>query len=189
VIGDRSGAPCASGGFCPDTRPFQYTILPGTLAHMPVPLAYFLTWSCYGTRLHGDERGTVDDDHNEFDSPPLPTNSARRAYEEELLRTTPVILTDDMRIAVSSVIRRHCEIRGWVIHALNVRTTHVHVVLGAEEDPHKIEGQLKAWATRRLRKSGLAGADTPIWTRRGSTRYLWDQTSLVNTVDYVMNEQ
>jgi hypothetical protein len=24
------------------------------------PLAYHITWGTYGTRLHGDERGTVD---------------------------------------------------------------------------------------------------------------------------------
>ena len=30
---------------------------------MPAPLAYFLTWTCYGIWLHGDERGSVDDEH------------------------------------------------------------------------------------------------------------------------------
>ena len=31
---------------------------------MSDPLAYFITFTCYGNWLHGDERGSVDRDHN-----------------------------------------------------------------------------------------------------------------------------
>ena len=33
------------------------------------PLAYLLTFTCYGTRLHGDTRGTVDRNNNRYGMP------------------------------------------------------------------------------------------------------------------------
>jgi hypothetical protein len=35
------------------------------------PLAYHITWGTYGTRLHGDKRGTVDRENNAFGTPVL----------------------------------------------------------------------------------------------------------------------
>ena len=34
-------------------------------------LAFHITWGTYGTRLHGDPRGTVDRNHNHFGDPVL----------------------------------------------------------------------------------------------------------------------
>ncbi|MBY0309383.1 MAG: hypothetical protein K2Q09_11625 [Phycisphaerales bacterium] len=36
------------------------------------PLAYLLTWTCHGTWLHGDDRGSIDDFNNRFGAPVLP---------------------------------------------------------------------------------------------------------------------
>ena len=33
------------------------------------PKAFLITFSCYGTRLHGDESGSVDRDHNAYHAP------------------------------------------------------------------------------------------------------------------------
>ncbi len=33
---------------------------------MPKPLAYFITFSRYGSRLHGAENGSVDRNHNQY---------------------------------------------------------------------------------------------------------------------------
>ena len=37
-------------------------------------LAYFITFRCYGTWLHGDERGSVDRFHNIYGMPFIPKN-------------------------------------------------------------------------------------------------------------------
>jgi hypothetical protein len=43
---------------------------------MDRPIAYFITFTTYGTWLHGDERGSVDKGHNrvgtEFIAPNMP---------------------------------------------------------------------------------------------------------------------
>lgn len=46
------------------------------------PLAYLLTFRCYGTWLHGDARGSVDREHNTYGTPcldPDPQLLKRRA--------------------------------------------------------------------------------------------------------------
>lgn len=156
---------------------------------MPFPQAYFITWSTYGTRLHGDPRGTVDRNHNLYGHPRLHTDKTRRANEQHELNGDPVILTHAQRAAVDTAIREHAEFKSWPIHALNVRTNHVHVVCGAKEPPEKVMNAFKAYATRRLRTDKLIGADAKIWTRHGSTKYLWDGAGQHEAVDYVIRLQ
>src|SRR2546421_11369035 len=45
---------------------------------MSRPLAYHITWGTYGTRLHGDGRGTVDREHNEYGTPVLGPDPERQ---------------------------------------------------------------------------------------------------------------
>jgi len=74
--------------------------------------------------------------------------------------------------------------------ALSVRTNHVHVVVaGAEVTPDRMMGQFKSWATRRLREAGHASANARVWSHHGSTRYLWNEQSVRNAVEYVTDYQ
>jgi REP element-mobilizing transposase RayT len=150
------------------------------------PLAYFITWSCRGTWLHGDARGSVDREHNTFGSPFIEPDVRRRAAESGLLNDPPLTLDPTRRAAVDDAIRGICRRRRWTIHALQVRSTHVHVVISAEMPPERVMQQLKAWGTRALRSSGNSGSP---WTRHGSTRYLWTDEDLSNAGEYVMEEQ
>jgi hypothetical protein len=73
--------------------------------------------------------------------------------------------------------------------ALNVRSSHVHVVVsGVCISPEAAMGQFKSWATRRLREAGLRGEER-VWTREGSTRHLFTQESVARAVKYVMEGQ
>lgn len=49
--------------------------------------------------------------------------------------------------------------------------------------------QLKAWSTRAIREAGFVAADEPVWTRHGSTRYLWDEDSVHRAALYVRDWQ
>src|SRR5687768_6800846 len=137
-------------------------------------LAYFLTWTTYGTRLHGDDRGTVDRHHNMVGTPFLPSDPTRLSREVALMDAAPYVLAPEARILVEATIRRHCDVRTWRLNAANVRTTLVHVVVGCEGrvSPEAAMEQLKAWCTRRLRETGLAGSAQRVWTEHGSTRWL-----------------
>lgn len=156
---------------------------------MPHPHAYFLTWTTHGTRLHGDPRGTVDKENNLYGRAKLSANNARRAFAQNNLETDPIILTPTQRHAVTAAILEHAAFKTWPIHALNARTNHVHVVCSAKEPPEKVMNAFKAYATRRLRADKLANKESQVWTRHGSTRYLWDGTGLHQAVDYVTRLQ
>jgi hypothetical protein len=59
---------------------------------MSSPLAYFITFTCYGTWLHGDQRGSVDREHNAPGTPVLTPDPARQADEQEQLGEPPYLL-------------------------------------------------------------------------------------------------
>jgi hypothetical protein len=95
------------------------------------PLAYFLTFTTYGTWLHGDTRGSVDPAHAAFDSPVLEPNAMREETMRAHLRHRPVTLSAPLWTTVERAIRDRCQFRGWTIEAVNVRTNHVHAVITA----------------------------------------------------------
>jgi hypothetical protein len=57
-----------------------------------IPLAYLITFRCYGTWLHGDERGSIDRFHNRYKSPYVPPNERWRQHNARSLKSEPVTL-------------------------------------------------------------------------------------------------
>lgn len=156
---------------------------------MPV-LAYFITWTTYGTWLHGDPRGSVDDDHNKYGSPMLEPDALRNRSTARALSEAPFTLDIEARRVVRRAIRDHAEHRRWRIDALSVRSNHVHIVLAApSHTPEIVAGQLKSWSTRRLREAGLLGDRRHVWTKMASTRWINTDASHLAAVDYVNNHQ
>ena len=47
----------------------------------------------------------------------------------------------------------------------------------------------KAYATRRLRETGLLSGDIKPWARHGSTPCLWTEEAVEKAIDYVLNGQ
>jgi REP element-mobilizing transposase RayT len=153
------------------------------------PLAYFITWTSYGTWLHGDDRGSFDG-HGNY----VPPDPARRRAAEELMTDDPVTLTDEQRAIVDAVIVKHCAIRGWVLHARNVRTNHVHVVVSAAAGGEKVRAELKQWASTHLsahaglpRGEGKDGARR-WFTEKGNIEEVWDDRQLESAVEYVLDQ-
>lgn len=156
---------------------------------MSFPSAYFITWTCYGTRLHGDDQGSVDRNHNTYGTPLLSPSPERVELERSQMSSPPFVLDAFRRPIVNDTIIKHLAHRGWVLHALHVRTTHVHVVVSAKIEPETIMGQLKAWSSRRIREAGLASQQAKIWTPHGSTKYLWEVDSIAAAKRYVLDMQ
>lgn len=157
---------------------------------MPKPHAHLLTWTTYGAHLHGDELWTVHKHAAEPGDPFVMPEAHRLETSRALLRHDPVVLSDRERTIVDEAIRAHASFRGWTLDALNVRTNHVHAVvdLGAIA-PEQAMTQFKSWSTRRLRETGLRGAEDRVWAKHGSTRYLFDAESARAAIDYVLNRQ
>ncbi|MBA3355341.1 MAG: transposase [Pyrinomonadaceae bacterium] len=150
------------------------------------PLAYFISFRTYGTWLHGDERGSIDRFHNRYRSPYIPPDKSWRTYNEQQLKTKPLILKARERSSIKEAIRETCEIRKWSLFALNVRTNHVHSVVSANRKPGLVLNAFKANATRRLREDGLWVYQFSPWADKGSKRWLWNERSVANAIDYVL---
>lgn len=56
------------------------------------PLAYFISFRAYGTWLHGDKRGSIDRFHNRYRAPYIQASDKWRYYNEQRLRSDPLIL-------------------------------------------------------------------------------------------------
>jgi REP element-mobilizing transposase RayT len=160
------------------------------MSFLQPPLAYFLTWTTYGTRLHGDPRGTVDCLHNRTGSKMLADSPGREERARLVMSQDEYIMGDEERTVVTVAIQDHCRIRVWPIHALNVRTNHVHVVVTAySHSPDQVMEQLKGWGTRRLTTAGLIQRGRLVWTDGGSKRWLNFPEDLADAVNYVLHGQ
>ena len=93
------------------------------------PLAYLITFRFHGTWLHGDERGSIDRFHNRYKSPYIEHNENWHRHNVQILEGEPVVLDESQRRAVEYAIRETCAHSKWHLHALNVRTNHVHSVV------------------------------------------------------------
>ena len=155
---------------------------------MGTPLAFFITWRCYGTWLHGEE-GSFDREHNTYGEPPRPTAEKLARFERAEMKHPPMALTSDQRPIVATTIEETVLARGWTLLAINVRTNHVHVVVAAEGRPEPVMRTLKSWCTRRLRECGAVDLDRPVWSREGSTVYLWDEEEIAQACWYVTDGQ
>ena len=72
-----------------------------------IPLGYLLTFRCYGTWLHGDQRGSTDRFHNRYKSPHLSHSARRHSISQRLLKSPPVILNAPLRKSVEVALRLH----------------------------------------------------------------------------------
>jgi hypothetical protein len=147
------------------------------------PLAYFLTWTTYGSWLPGDRRGWA---HHGLIRVP---NQRLRRIAEARSHGARIVLCVAARERVERTIGDHCRLRAWHLHAVHCRVEHVHVVVTAGgRSPHVVMGELKAWCSRAL-ATVAPEAGTPgrvrTWTRGGSCRRLYDVDAVERVVTYV----
>ena len=172
--------------YCTKTIP-AYTLLrmanDTTKTFIDAPLAFFLTWTTHGSWLPGDARGWVDD-HGIVRGP----NERLVRVAGSLMRAPSVVLAIHQRQTVECAIHEQCRFRGWMLHAVSCRTTHVHTVVSATETTPEVALRcLKAWCSRQL----SAGEDRPRkwWTKGGSMRRLYDTRGIEAVIEYVVDCQ
>jgi len=160
---------------------------------MTAPLAYHITWTAYGTWLHGDPRGWV---KSGLPCVLPPDDTVLRRARERM--TEPAVEFDcAQRLILERTIDDHCRIRGWSMHARNARSNHVHLVVTSERTPEVVMDQIKAWCSRKL--SDAAGL-SPVgraktagrrkwFTEHGSTMWINDEEYFYNAIRYVNEGQ
>jgi REP element-mobilizing transposase RayT len=109
---------------------------------------------------------------------------------------TGLVLGEAQRRVIEDTIRAHCEVRRWHLHAVNVRSNHVHVIVTAEVAPEEVMKQFKAWCSRRLsehaglkQEAASKNGRKRWWTEHGSTKWINDAEYLRNAIRYVLERQ
>lgn len=158
------------------------------LPETAIPVAYFITFNCYGTWLHG-EKPSVDRLNNTPGTVFLSLNSKRAGLVKKQMLEAPYFLDESRRPIVLQAIVEVCQYRQWVLLATHVRSNHVHCVIHAIVQPERIMNTIKSYASRHLNKANLDGDRVNRWARHGSTRYLWKEAEVEAAIQYVVNEQ
>ena len=144
------------------------------------PITYFITWTTYGSWLPGDLRGWRK--VKQGNQPPQPLLEAwcRRKMTADAVSLNPV-----QRAKIEAVCREHAQIRGWVLHAVNARSNHVHLAVTANKKPEAVRDQFKANATRVLREEPDALTMDKVWTRGGDCEIVDGDDNLERVVEYI----
>ena len=156
-----------------------------------MPLAYFITFSTYGTWLHGASKGTgsVDRRHNLPGTPFVDPNASREAQSRAEMQQAPFTMQPAEREIVRDAITALCREKSWQLLALHVRSNHVHIVVAADRDPARVMTDMKAAASRELTRANFDDATRKRWTRHGSTLHLFTVASVAEKIDYTLNQQ
>jgi hypothetical protein len=152
-------------------------------------LAYHITWGTYGTRLHGDPRGTVDRQHNEFGTPVLGYDEHRWEREKENLNFDPVVFTRDEMRLVESLIPGICERGHWIYRTCAAGPDHVHVILASEHNPETIRRLLKRWLSQELSSRKPLPDGAVWWAECGSIKWIDSERYLKNATKYVTDQR
>jgi REP element-mobilizing transposase RayT len=152
-------------------------------------LAYLITFTTYGARLHGSAKGSVDDEHNAYGTPFVVPDSERERRAHKIMTEPAYSMGPVERDILCKAIVDLATERGWLLLAAHVRSNHVHVVISAEHTPERIMSDLKARASRDLSRAGFGNAECRRWTRHGSTRHLFEEEHVEAAVHYALDEQ
>ena len=156
---------------------------------MEPALAYFITFTTYGTHLHGQPCGSVSKLRNSRDRDYVPDCPELVTLSKQAMREPVYTLTDSARKVVREAILTTCRRKDWPVPALHIRVTHIHGVICFKEKPGRAVDALKASASRELNKSGVDGNRKKRWTRGKSAIALWTIDDVRAAIDYVLNQQ
>ncbi|HLD84864.1 MAG TPA: transposase [Coxiellaceae bacterium] len=153
------------------------------------PLAYFLTFTTYGTWLHGDNRTSVIRKTKNEAARQISPHLKLFNMMQHHLKENSYEMTRDERNIVLNTIKTSCKINRWFLHALHVRSNHVHAVIDADQLPEYIAGKFKANASRELKQLPKNQSRQKFWTRHASTQYLWSEHDMHFAMQYVIEQQ
>ena len=149
------------------------------------PLAFFITWTVYGTHLQGDSDGW----RRRGNGSQLPRPHLEE-WRRDRLTYDVLLLGTNQRLVVESACQKHCEHRQWKCWAVNARSNHVHVIVsGSGYSGRTVRDQLKANCTRELRESWDQFLDRPVWTTGGDWVCVNSEDDLSAVFEYVRDGQ
>jgi REP element-mobilizing transposase RayT len=153
------------------------------------PAGYLITFTTYGTWLHGNAVGSILKSDEYSGTVLITGNPELEMAEFKRLKDMPFKMNEHQRRIVLAAILEVCQFRNWIAHAVHVRSNHIHAVVCAKAKPEKIMNDFKVYATKALRKETVRLDLAKVWTRHGSTKYLWYDQALDDAIKYVRDGQ
>jgi hypothetical protein len=138
-------------------------------------VAYFITFTCYGCHLHGDESGSVDKRHN------LPGAVCWKPIRSCFLLSGNAWTSLPYGMDKSR--------RDAVLASGGALLDHVLLVVETDVRPERVMNDLKSYASRCLNRVGLDEPARKRWARHGSTRWLWKPEDVSAAIRYVIDDQ
>ncbi len=161
---------------------------------------WLLTWTMYGNRLAGDARGFVSNvrvgpgpevRHN-IPGTPFDRNIPRlEKHVREHMKGPPVRIELAQAEALLDQFQETSEIRNWFLMAVSIMAQHIHLVVGVpgDPDPDDVLNDFKRYGSQCLNKSWETPKSGRWWTRGGSKRKLADDTAILASVSYTIDQE
>jgi REP element-mobilizing transposase RayT len=150
-----------------------------------VPLAYFITWTVYGTFLPGDKRWW----RHKRKGVSAPADGLAQWSKKRLLHPISLLAQDD-QVACEFAIDEICVFRQWKLWARSARSNQVHVLVTAtDKKPNLVRDQIKAKCTLEIRKANLEFVDRPIWTTGGDVEFIDTEDEIFQCQVYINDAQ
>ena len=108
------------------------------------PVAYFITYSTYGTWLQGRAEGSVVRGSNDYGQAVLQPNHQLVHYQKRSMTQPEYRLDENRRAVVLNTILEVAGHRGWKLWAVHVRSNHVHIVVTGNASAEKLMRDFKA---------------------------------------------
>src|SRR3954447_20734219 len=153
------------------------------------PIAYHITFGTYGTRLHGDERGTVDRSMNKPGDPIIGADPAWWERERERLKFDPVVLRREQMVHAEGVIPTLCTRGGWEYHVGAGGPDHVHVLLTSEAEGDAVRKWLKRWLGEAMSSEWPRPEGATWWAEGGSVKWVWERDYFENIFNYLNRQR
>ena len=169
-----------------------------------VRFGLFITWTCYGSWLPGDERGFVSNKLlprdkqepgrsfirkiNTVGDEPHRDDPYTLQHAKTLQKHEPARLTTPLAVCAAESLIDAVSDRDWIILRGALMATHVHIVVArCPDDGPAVRRILKGNSQASLNRE--SEPKRKWWTKGGSNRYLHGQKSIENTIAYVQNQE
>ena len=153
------------------------------------PLAFHITFGTYGTRLHGDERGTVDRRLNQPGDLIIGAEPDWERIELNKLRFPIREFDLAQRQLVESLIPDICARGKWDPVACACGKDHVHTLVTAQVDGEVIRKLLKRWLGQALATHIPLEPEQTFWAECGSVKWVWDAGYFERVKKYVLDQR
>ena len=154
------------------------------------PLALHITFGTYGTRLHGDPRGTVTRTQNQPGDPIIGHDPQWQRFELKRLRFPPVRLTEDQRQFIEEILPEICRRGRWRFHTAAAQLDHVHLLVSAPAEGKVVRRILKRWLGQELSLRWPRPApDATWWAEGGSVKWIWNEAYFERAFEYIQRQR